>query len=70
MGLLCVQDQATDRPTMADIASFLSNDTMQLPQPKQPAFFVNVVVEDSELPYSRQELHSSYDLTLSSTHGR
>ncbi|XP_017423334.1 G-type lectin S-receptor-like serine/threonine-protein kinase SD1-1 isoform X2 [Vigna angularis] len=70
IGLLCVQDQATDRPTMEDIVSFLSNDTMQLPQPKQPAFFINVVVEDSVLPYSRQELHSSNDLTLSSTHGR
>ncbi|KAL9323117.1 hypothetical protein ACSQ67_011170 [Phaseolus vulgaris] len=70
IGLLCVQDQATDRPTMADIVSFLSNDTVELPQPKQPAFFINVVVEDSELPYSRQELHSSNDLTLSSTHGR
>ncbi|KAL9323091.1 hypothetical protein ACSQ67_011144 [Phaseolus vulgaris] len=70
IGLLCVQDQATDRPTMADIVSFLSNDTVELPQPKQPAFFINVVVEDSELSYSRQELHSSNDLTLSSTHGR
>ncbi|QCE08956.1 chitinase [Vigna unguiculata] len=71
IGLLCVQDQATDRPTMEDIVSFLSNDTMQLPQPKKPAFFINVVVEeDSELPYSRQELHSSNDLTISSIHGR
>jgi len=56
---------------MEDIVSFLSNDTMQLPQPKKPAFFINVVVEeDSELPYSRQELHSSNDLTISSIHGR
>ncbi|TKY48164.1 Cysteine-rich receptor protein kinase 10 [Spatholobus suberectus] len=70
IGLLCVQDQAADRPTMLDIVSFLSNDTIQLPQPKQPAFFINVVVEESELPYSRQELRSLNDVTISSTHGR
>ncbi|KAK7271911.1 hypothetical protein RJT34_28181 [Clitoria ternatea] len=70
IGLLCVQDKATDRPTMIDIVSFLSNDTIQLPQPKQPAFFINVVVEEPELPYSRQEHHSLNDVTISSTHGR
>ncbi|XP_061338565.1 G-type lectin S-receptor-like serine/threonine-protein kinase CES101 [Gastrolobium bilobum] len=66
IGLLCVQDQATDRPTMLDIVSFLSNDTIQLSQPKQPAFFINVVVEVSELPYSKQEHHSLNDVTNTS----
>ncbi|KAK7271908.1 hypothetical protein RJT34_28178 [Clitoria ternatea] len=70
IGLLCVQDQATDRPTMIDIVSFLSNDTIQLPQPKQPAFFINVVVEESELPYCKQEHHSLNDVTISRAHGR
>ncbi|KAJ1433953.1 S-locus receptor kinase, C-terminal [Sesbania bispinosa] len=70
IGLLCVQDQANDRPTMLDIVSFLSNDTIQLPQPKQPAFFINVVVEESELPYSRQEHHSLNSITISNMSGR
>lgn len=65
IGLLCVQDKAIDRPTMLDIVSFLSNDTIQLAKPKQPAFF-NVVVEASELLYSRQE-HSLNVETISRT---
>ncbi|KAK2995333.1 hypothetical protein RJ640_001855 [Escallonia rubra] len=39
VGLLCVQESATDRPTMSVVSSMLSSDTMQLPAPKQPAFF-------------------------------
>lgn len=39
VGLLCVQESATDRPTMLDVISMLSNETMVLPAPKQPAFF-------------------------------
>ncbi|GLU22195.1 hypothetical protein SLE2022_382870 [Rubroshorea leprosula] len=45
IGLLCVQDHAIDRPTMLDVVSMLSNETMPLPQPKQPAFFITIVVQ-------------------------
>ncbi|XP_062094626.1 probable LRR receptor-like serine/threonine-protein kinase At1g53430 isoform X2 [Humulus lupulus] len=38
IGLLCVQDFATDRPSMAQVASMLSNQIFHQPQPKQPAF--------------------------------
>ncbi|XP_030970808.1 G-type lectin S-receptor-like serine/threonine-protein kinase RKS1 [Quercus lobata] len=37
IGLLCVQEHATDRPTMSAVVFMLSNDT-PLPSPKQPAF--------------------------------
>ncbi|KAK4588078.1 hypothetical protein RGQ29_019174 [Quercus rubra] len=37
IGLLCVQEHATDRPTMSTVVFMLSNDT-PLPSPKQPAF--------------------------------
>ncbi|KAL2462695.1 Cysteine-rich receptor-like protein kinase 10 [Forsythia ovata] len=40
VGLLCVQDHAGDRPSMTDVVSMLTNDTVQLPTPKQPAFFI------------------------------
>ncbi|GAV64491.1 LOW QUALITY PROTEIN: Pkinase domain-containing protein, partial [Cephalotus follicularis] len=39
IGLLCVQDQATDRPSMSDIVSMLTNETMLLPAPRQPVCF-------------------------------
>ena len=47
VGLLCVQDQATDRPTMLDVVSFLANETIHLSTPKQPAFFINTIQEES-----------------------
>ncbi|CAN1319160.1 G-type lectin S-receptor-like serine/threonine-protein kinase B120 [Linum perenne] len=37
VGLLCVQDHATDRPTMAAVVSMLSGE-MSLPRPNQPTF--------------------------------
>ncbi|GLT37912.1 hypothetical protein SLA2020_121950 [Shorea laevis] len=37
-GLLCVQERATDRPTMADVVLMLSNELAILPPPKEPAF--------------------------------
>ncbi|XP_057513058.1 G-type lectin S-receptor-like serine/threonine-protein kinase At1g11410 [Actinidia eriantha] len=37
IGLLCVQELATDRPTMSNVAFMLCNET-ELPPPKQPAF--------------------------------
>ncbi|PHU28815.1 hypothetical protein BC332_00908 [Capsicum chinense] len=39
VGLLCVQEGSTDRPTMSDVISMLGNESMPLPIAKQPAFF-------------------------------
>ncbi|KAF7139578.1 hypothetical protein RHSIM_Rhsim07G0135900 [Rhododendron simsii] len=39
VGLLCVQEGATDRPIMSDVISMLNNETMVLPAPTRPAFF-------------------------------
>ncbi|XP_059437225.1 G-type lectin S-receptor-like serine/threonine-protein kinase At4g27290 [Corylus avellana] len=38
IGLLCVQESPTDRPTMPDVVSMISNEHAPLPTPKQPAF--------------------------------
>ncbi|KAL8198045.1 hypothetical protein R6Q57_028690 [Mikania cordata] len=38
IGILCVQELASDRPTMTDVASMLSNHETMLPSPNQPAF--------------------------------
>ncbi|KAL7213414.1 hypothetical protein ACSBR2_016020 [Camellia fascicularis] len=40
IGLLCVQEDATDRPTMSFVVVMLGSDTVTLPQPKQPAISV------------------------------
>ncbi|KAK2654859.1 hypothetical protein Ddye_014715 [Dipteronia dyeriana] len=53
VGLLCVQDQAADRPTTSDVVSMLSNETMFLPPPKQPAFFININSDEQEREVSK-----------------
>ena len=39
MGLLCVEDCATDRPTIPEVITMLKNETVPLPMHKKPAFF-------------------------------
>ncbi|XP_008364109.3 receptor-like serine/threonine-protein kinase SD1-8 isoform X1 [Malus domestica] len=38
VGLLCVQERAEDRPTMASVVLMLSSETATMPQPKNPGF--------------------------------
>lgn len=38
IGLLCVQESLSDRPTMSNVVSWLSNEHVPLPTAKQPAF--------------------------------
>ncbi|XP_057513061.1 G-type lectin S-receptor-like serine/threonine-protein kinase At1g61370 [Actinidia eriantha] len=65
VGLLCVQDNAADRPTMSDIVLMPSSET-DGPQPKQPTFtFQNF------LPDSQSNKTSSVNVvTVSTINGR
>ena len=38
VGLLCVQEFVVNRPTVSIVISMLKSETLDLPQPKQPAF--------------------------------
>ncbi|GJY80855.1 receptor-like serine/threonine-protein kinase SD1-8 [Tanacetum coccineum] len=40
IGLLCVQEQREDRPSMSKVLLMLSGETVQLPQPKYPGFYI------------------------------
>ncbi|XP_077245927.1 uncharacterized protein LOC143885615 [Tasmannia lanceolata] len=53
LGLLCVQEDAIDRPTMAFILAMLVSETVNLPMPKQPATFIRRY--HSEADSSRNE---------------
>ncbi|CAM8912000.1 unnamed protein product [Rhodiola kirilowii] len=46
IGLLCVQESVTARPTMASVVLMLSSFSLTLPLPSRPAFFVHNSVED------------------------
>lgn len=55
VGLLCVQEDATDRPTMSDVISMLNNETMVLPASTRPAFFTGRNVLRTEIMPSESE---------------
>ncbi|KAF5178108.1 Cysteine-rich receptor-like protein kinase [Thalictrum thalictroides] len=43
IGLLCIQEDVAKRPTMATVVHMLNRDSVQIPLPSTPAFFVNRV---------------------------
>jgi len=62
MGLLCVQEDPTNRPTMATIVLMLNNySAVTLPLPNQPAFLLqsktmpNKAVDNSSVSLSVNE---------------
>ena len=65
IGLLCVQDQAKDRPTMPEVVSMLSNETLKLSSPKQPAFFTNTIAEDLGVSKIKPKTCSINSVTIS-----
>ncbi|KAH0763098.1 hypothetical protein KY290_019171 [Solanum tuberosum] len=48
VGLLCVQVNPMDRPSMSNVVMMLTNDSLQLPVPKQPAFFIETAMTETE----------------------
>ncbi|KAL2337292.1 hypothetical protein Fmac_011738 [Flemingia macrophylla] len=48
IGLLCVQEDAADRPTMSAVVVMLASDTMRLPDPRHPAFSVGRKIKEDE----------------------
>ncbi|XP_042520779.1 cysteine-rich receptor-like protein kinase 10 [Macadamia integrifolia] len=65
MGLLCVQEDAADRPTMASIILMLSSFTVTLPSPSQPAFFVRSRMESGILIEGKQMQNAESDQSKS-----
>ncbi|XP_052725202.1 cysteine-rich receptor-like protein kinase 10 isoform X1 [Vigna angularis] len=53
IGLLCVQEDPEDRPTMATIVLMLDSSTVTLPTPKRPAFFIHSGT-DTYMPKGQQ----------------
>lgn len=64
IGLLCVQENAEDRPSMCDVVSMLMNETATLSSPKQPAFAHIRSNADSKSSTSRPENCSVNDITV------
>ncbi|KAM4113000.1 hypothetical protein ACJW30_05G184400 [Castanea mollissima] len=63
VGLLCVQKDPADRPTMASIVLTLSSHSVSLPTPLQPAFFLRNT--DQNLPQMYMESDQSTSMSMS-----
>ncbi|KAI8548192.1 hypothetical protein RHMOL_Rhmol07G0253700 [Rhododendron molle] len=49
IGLLCVQENVAERPSMASVVLMLSSSSLSLPAPSEPAFFLHSGSTNSEL---------------------
>ncbi|KAG8660406.1 hypothetical protein MANES_02G155750v8, partial [Manihot esculenta] len=68
IGLLCVQENLADRPTMASVVIMLSSSSLSLPVPRKPAFCVQSAVlaeAASEYYGQEQEQSSKNDASIS-----
>ncbi|KAK9084904.1 hypothetical protein Sjap_025315 [Stephania japonica] len=69
IGLLCVQKDAADRPTMSYVLVALGTELVELPQPTQPAFSVGRATAQSDTP-SSSTTFSVNEMTVSSVSPR
>jgi hypothetical protein len=68
IGFLCVQDNPSSRPFMAEVVSMLENRTTPLPTPKQPSYFAQRSYETGKAGDHREV--STYDMSLTGLEGR
>jgi len=69
IGLLCVQENAADRPTMLDVVAMLSSKAKILAKPNHPAYF-NVRVGNEEESTTGTVSRSINEMTISVTTAR
>ena len=72
IGLLCVQENASDRPSMLDISSMLKNEKIRIAPPKKPAFSKKKGQENQQnyIPGQQPDRFSVNTITLSVFDGR
>lgn len=71
VGLLCIQEDPGDRPTMSNVVFMLGSETATLPRPKQPAFVVRRCASSRETSGSKpDQTLSQNELTVTLEHGR
>ncbi|PON66931.1 Protein kinase-like domain containing protein [Trema orientale] len=68
IGLLCVQEDPSDRPNMSNIITMLDNDYANLPSPKQPAFVLRR--GSSNIASSSSKPETNMEITYTMEEGR
>ncbi|KAF8030198.1 hypothetical protein BT93_E2592 [Corymbia citriodora subsp. variegata] len=67
IGLLCIQEDPTIRPTMATVVQMLNNNYFNPPSPQHPAFFVQSRLRELSIPMKELESDQSMRSTVSSS---
>ena len=70
IGLLCVQEDPSDRPTMSTVVYMLSGENAPLPPAKQPAFMNRKPLSESASSSSVKDLSMQQEMMTVSTVGR
>ncbi|KAM2176640.1 hypothetical protein ACFX1Q_035914 [Malus domestica] len=70
ISLLCVEENAADRPTMSDVISMLTNESMELPKPKKPAYYTQGNVDFNGIRETGEQAGSINVLSNSDNGGR
>ncbi|KAK4491990.1 hypothetical protein RD792_002775 [Penstemon davidsonii] len=70
VGLLCVQKNPEDRPSMSTVVMMLGNEGVLLPQPKQPGFFTERDVLAAHTATSTNAANSTNEMTITMLEGR
>ncbi|GMI83833.1 hypothetical protein like AT4G03230 [Hibiscus trionum] len=68
VGMLCVQEDPGERPTMADVVLMLSTQNLSLPSPKHPAYLTRKPLSATASTFSKAE--SNTEITSSIEEGR
>ena len=70
MALLCVQESASNRPSMSDAVSMLRNEVVTLPVAMKPAFLIRRPSLQQQSERSKQEAVSTNDASISTLEAR
>ncbi|KAJ1405889.1 putative serine/threonine-protein kinase [Sesbania bispinosa] len=70
IGLLCVQEVAKERPTVATVVSMLNSEIVNLPLPSYPAFIERQIVWTGESSQQNHKTYSINNVTITDMQGR
>lgn len=59
IGLLCVQENPSDRPTMSTVVNMIPSEANQLPKPKKPAFIIDKGAEPLQFDLEQGSLNDA-----------
>ena len=70
IALLCVEENASDRPTMCEVLSMLCNSSTVLPSPKQPGFLKSTTLMKRNPAGTRPEVFTTNEMSLTALEPR